>query len=272
MRDGLGPLSAALRIAAVIPARDEAGTIAGVVADLRAAVPGIAVIVADNGSVDGTASAAMAAGATVVYAPVPGYGHACNAGLAAVPCGTDVVVFLDGDGSDCPEDAPRLIAAVVSGADVALGWRHGPGIEPGSIAPAARFGNWLCGWLMWLGWGRRLHDLSPLKAVSHDALERLDHREETYGWTIELLASALQAGLTVAEIETGYRRRKGGRSKVSGDLRASCRAGIRILATVARVRLRTLDRSGVRRLLAFAVAAVVGPLMLCAIALRCRGQ
>jgi hypothetical protein len=99
----------------------------------------------------------------------------------------------------------------------------------------ARFGNWLCGVLLGVRYRRRLHDLSPLKAVRRGFFERLRHEELTYGWTVELLTRSLAAGGRVAEVEVGYRRRAGGTSKVSGDVRASVRAGTRILATVGRI-------------------------------------
>ncbi|MFN0096536.1 MAG: glycosyltransferase family 2 protein [Dehalococcoidia bacterium] len=253
---------------AVVPARDEEATIGGVVREVQAAWPGITVIVADNGSRDRTMEEATAAGALVVREPVAGYGRACLAGLRAVPLDGDVVVFLDGDGSDCAEDIPALVEALAAGAALALAVRGGGRVEPGSIAPAARFGNWLCGWLLWLGWGRRLHDLAPLKAVSRPAIAGLRQDEQTYGWTVELLALALQHRWAIAEVPTGYRHRRGGASKVSGDLRASFRAGVRILATIARVRWRTLDGRALRRL--GVPAGVAGAALLWAV--RCRGR
>jgi glycosyltransferase involved in cell wall biosynthesis len=248
-------------VTAVIPARDEEATIAAVVSGLRACLPGARVVVCDNGSHDQTAAIAAGLGAIVAVEPEAGYGRACTAGLAAVPCGTEVVLFLDGDGSDCLEDAPLLVQRVDDGANLVLGVRQGASVEPGSMTQAARLGNWLCGWLLWAGWGRRIHDLSPMKAVSFNHLRTLDQRERTYGWTIELLALALQGGWRIDEVPTGYRHRAGGRSKVSGDLRSSARAAVRILTTIARVRARTLDRRGARRL-AWVLAALNLPVAL----------
>ena len=224
-----------MKITVVIPARNEEECIGEVVAGVLAAAE-CDVIVVDNGSTDGTAAVAVGAGARVVSTPRPGYGRACAAGAEdAMAAGAELLVFTDGDGSDGPEDVSALLAAIEAGADLVFGVRRGTGVERGSIAPAARFGNWLCGWLFRIGWGRRIHDLSPLKAIRADAYRRIAPREMTYGWTIELIARALSAGLDVREVEVGYRRRRGGESKVSGNARASVVAGWRILSTVGRV-------------------------------------
>jgi hypothetical protein len=167
-----------------------------------------------------------------------------------------VVVFMDGDGSDVPSHLPALIAAVEAGADLALGIRAGSQVERGSITFAARFGNRLCGWLLQMLYGRRLHDLSPLKAVRRRHLDALVMREQTYGWTVELLAKSLRGGANIAEIPVGYRRRAGGESKVSGNLRAATRAGVRILATIGRVALEG-RRSAMVGILAGAAVALI---------------
>ncbi|MFN8584900.1 MAG: glycosyltransferase family 2 protein [Dehalococcoidia bacterium] len=222
-----------MRAVLVIPALNEEATIGGVAREARAHFAG-EIVVADNGSSDRTAEAARAAGALVASEPVAGYGRACMAGAAAAGA-AEVLVFMDGDGSDRPGDIGALLAAIEAGADLAIGVRGGAGVEPGSMTRAARFGNWLCGVLLGALYGRRLHDLSPLKAVRREFFDGLRHDELTYGWTVELLARSLAAGGRVVEVQVGYRRRAGGTSKVSGDLRASVRAGVRILATVARV-------------------------------------
>jgi glycosyltransferase involved in cell wall biosynthesis len=223
------------RVALVIPALNEEATIAATVTEARRYFDGDIVVV-DNGSTDATAALALAAGAQVVREPVPGYGRACMAGVAAAPH-AEMLVFMDGDSSDMPEYIPALRAAAEAGADLALGIRRGPKVEPGSMTAAARFGNWLSSALLAALYGRRLHDLSPLKAVRRPFFDQLEHRELTYGWTVELLARSLRAGARIEEVEVGYRRRTGGKSKVSGDLRASTRAGVRILLTIARTAL-----------------------------------
>ncbi len=217
----------------ILPARDEEACIARVVAEARQHFPG-EIIVVDNGSRDHTAEVASAAGAVVVVEPQAGYGRACMAGVSA-RAGADVLVFMDADGSDIPSTIPALLAAIADGASLALAVRTGAEVQPGSIAPAARFGNWLCGLLIAVAWRRRIRDLSPLKAIRADALRRIAPREQTYGWTVELLAKGAAMREPITEIETGYRHRFGGQSKVSGTLTGSIKAGYRILLVLGRV-------------------------------------
>ncbi|MEP7216210.1 MAG: glycosyltransferase family 2 protein [Anaerolineaceae bacterium] len=223
-----------MKVTLVMPARNEEETIARVIAEVREHFEG-AVIVVDNGSTDSTAQLAGEAGALVAIEPRAGYGRACEAGIAAAPTDTGVFVFMDADGSDRPGDISPLLRAIDMGADLALGDRKGTGVEKGSIALAARFGNHLSGLLIRAFWGSSIHDLSPLKAVRADALRKLDLQEKTYGWTVEMLAKAARDGLQIAEVEVGYRHRAGGQSKVSGNLWASIKAGYRILRTIAAV-------------------------------------
>ena len=232
-----------MKAALILPARDEAECIATVVEEARRYFDG-EIIVVDNGSRDATADVAAAAGARVVSEPRPGYGRTCMAGVAAAP-DCQAYVFMDADGSDCPEDIPALLAALETGTDLALGVRGGDRVVKGSLAPAARFGNWLSGGLIGLWSGRRLHDLSPLKAVTVRALRQINPREETYGWTVELLAVAASRKMTIAEIETGYRHRIGGQSKVSGTLSGSFKAGYRILLVLGRVAMKQLQPNSI---------------------------
>lgn len=238
----------------ILPARDEADCISQVIEEARLYFEG-EIIVVDNGSRDRTAEVAAAAGALVVSEPSPGYGRACMAGVAAAP-GCPAYVFMDADGSDCPEDIPALLAAIEAGTDLALGVRRGARVVKGSLAPAARFGNWLSGMLIGLWSRRRLHDLSPLKAISAKALAEIHPREEAYGWTVELLAVAAAKRLKISEIETGYRHRIGGQSKVSGTLSGSFKAGYRILFVLARVAMKQLQPKSVGALAGAALALV----------------
>ena len=230
--------SAVSRVSLVIPARDEQASVGAVVAEMRAQpVPLAAVVVVDNGSRDATASRAAAAGATVVSEPRAGYGRACLAGLALLAAAPpDVVVFADADRSDDPADLAALVAPVLDGrADLVIGSRRlgqlAGRVERGALLPQARWGNWLACALMRLRWGARFTDLGPFRAVRWDALERLGMRDETFGWTVEMQVRALRAGLRWTEVPVAYRRRVG-RSKISGTVNGTVRAGAKILWTV----------------------------------------
>ncbi|MFO0674574.1 MAG: glycosyltransferase family 2 protein [Polyangiaceae bacterium] len=226
------PRPPAARTVAIVPALDEEVTIAATVAGLRPHVD--RVIVVDNGSRDRTAERASAAGADVVSEPTRGYGRACLAGLArARALSADVVLFADGDGSDDPADAGELLRArAASGAAMVLGVRV-PGLrEPGAMTGPQRFGNWLAPFLLRRLLGAPFHDMPPLKACDARALERLDLRDTGHGFTIELLIKAHRAGLDVREVPVRCLCRAGGESKVSGTIRGSVRAGVKIVTTV----------------------------------------
>jgi glycosyltransferase involved in cell wall biosynthesis len=221
-------------IAAVIPALEEEGTIGDVVTGIRDHVD--VAIVVDNGSRDGTAAVARAAGADVVREPQRGYGAACLAGVArARALGASVVLFLDADGSDDPEDAPRLLEPVVNGGnDLALGIRTRASTEPGAMMPVQRFGNWLAPLLMRVAVGARYRDMPPFKAIRMDALDRLALRDAGMGYIIEMLLKAHAQELRVIEIEVKCRARRAGASKVSGTLRGTVRASLKITSSIAR--------------------------------------
>jgi hypothetical protein len=221
-------------IVAVIPCLDEADNVASVVAGLEPWVD--RVIVVDNGSRDATAEVAAAAGADVVVEPRCGYGRACLAGIdRAQEHHPDVVLFLDGDGSDDPDDAPRLLEPVQSGeVDLCLGRRTARSTARGAMAPVQRFGNWFAPALMRMLFNAPYHDMPPFKAISARALEALDLRDESYGFTIEMLIKAHHRGLSVREVEVRHRARHAGQSKVSGTLVGSVRASSKILTAIAR--------------------------------------
>ena len=234
---GSDPLrtTARLRVGVVIPARNEAEGLRHVLAELPREVAD-EVIVVDNGSTDATAAVAAAAGARVVDEPVPGYGRACLAGIAALPPAVDTVVFLDADHADDPQELPTLLEPIARGeADLVIGSRCARA-ERGSLTPQQRAGNALaCALLRW-GFGVRCTDLGPFRAIRRAALERLDMRDLTYGWTVEMQAKAAKAGLRMVEVAVGYRPRIG-RSKISGTLKGAALAGITILATIVRIAL-----------------------------------
>lgn len=214
----------------IIPAFNEAKSIALVVRDLPALVD--EVVVVDNRSTDSTADEAEKAGATVLFEAQKGYGYACLKGIAylaqkAKP--KDIVVFLDGDYSDYPEELEQLIDPIVKNeALFSLGTRVTPQLEKKALTPQQRFGNALATQLMKLFYGSRFTDLGPFRAIEWHTLERLNMTDKTYGWTVEMQLKILKKGIAYAEIPVRYRPRIGV-SKVSGTLKGTLMAGYKIL-------------------------------------------
>jgi glycosyltransferase involved in cell wall biosynthesis len=226
-----------MRVVAIIPALDEEATVGDVVCGLRR-VGADRVVVVDNGSSDRTAARAAAAGAVIVAESRRGYGAACHAGLAAAR-DADLIVFADADGSDDPADVPRLLAPLRRGeADLAIGSRVRRA-SSGALTTAQRLGNWLAGRLLSRWFGLPSTDLGPLRAIRAEALARIGMRDRGFGWTVEMQARAAQLGLRVVEVDVAYRPRRGGRSKISGTVRGSARAGVTILWTLLTVRVRS---------------------------------
>jgi glycosyltransferase involved in cell wall biosynthesis len=220
-----------LRVAVVIPARNEEASIGRVLDEIpRGAAHQI--IVVDNGSRDRTADVARGRGAQVVREPAPGYGHACLAGIAHIDPAADVVVILDADYSDYPEDLPALLAPITAGdADFVIGSRVAGRSEPGALPWNQRAGNRVACTLVRLLYGARFTDMGPFRAIRREALLAMRMRDRTYGWNVEMLAKALIAGLRVREVPVRYRRRIG-RSKISGTVSGTLRAGARIIGTI----------------------------------------
>ena len=219
------------KIALIIPALNEAAAIGGVLESLPQNLFS-QIIVVDNGSTDATAEIAAARGATVVQEERRGYGQACLAGIAQISPDCGVVVFMDADGSDCPEDALRLIDPIIKDeADLVIGARRGSGVSKGALLPHQRAGNALATFLIRLLYHFRYTDLGPFRDIRTSSLRALDMRDTTYGWTVEMQVKALQHGLRVREIAVGYRPRIG-QSKISGNLGASLRAGMKIISTI----------------------------------------
>jgi len=214
----------------IIPAFNEAKSIALVLRDLPDLVD--EVVVVDNRSTDVTADEAEKAGATVLFEAQKGYGYACLKGIAylaqkAKP--KDIVVFLDGDYSDYPEELEQLIDPILKNeALFSLGTRVTPQLEKKALTPQQRFGNALATQLMKLFYGSRFTDLGPFRAIEWQTLERLKMSDKTYGWTVEMQLKVLKKNIPYAEIPVRYRPRIGV-SKVSGTLRGTLMAGYKIL-------------------------------------------
>lgn len=221
------------KVAAVIPTLNEEEAIAAVVG----AIPPSAVddiIVVDSGSSDDTVARAGAAGARVI-AVGRGYGRACRVGSdAAAAC--DIIVFLDGDGSDDPRLIPLLVEPIAAGrADFVIGSRTRGARERGSMSAHQRLAGYVIGGALRVLYGVRYSDMGPLRAIRRDALLRLGMREMTYGWNLEMQMRAARADLRIIELPVAHRRRIGGASKVSGSLRGTLKASWRIVLTFARV-------------------------------------
>ena len=213
----------------VIPARNEEDAIGAVVKSVVNQVD--AVVVADNGSTDATAEIAKAAGALVVSVPEAGYGRAC---LAAIETAGehDILVFMDGDASDDPNDLQALLAPILSGeADMVIGSRILGDCDPGALTVQQRFGNTVACKLMHLFWGFKFTDLGPFRAIRKTSYDKLNMQAPTFGWTVEMQVRALKQGLRCTEIPVHYRERIGV-SKISGTIRGVILAGWYILGTI----------------------------------------
>jgi glycosyltransferase involved in cell wall biosynthesis len=228
-------------IGVIMPTRNEAAALPKV---LGAILPKVAeVIVVDTASTDGTPEIAAGMGARVVAEPRRGYGRACLAGIAALSPAVDTVLFMDADASDRPEDLPRLLAPLIEeGAELVIGARS-LDVEPGALTPQQRFGNALACRLIRLIWGIGYTDLGPFRVIRRAALDRLQMRDETWGWTVEMQVRAARLGLRVREVPVGYRRRIG-HSKISGTLMGTIKAGWKILWVIAAEALARPTRQG----------------------------
>lgn len=222
-------------VSVIIAALNEEESIAKVIA----AVPrDIAdeIIVVDNDSSDRTAAVARAAGARVMHEPRRGYGRAFMTGLESISPASEIIVFLDGDGSDCPEFMDRLVRPIIDDEyDFVIGSRTTGRREPGSMNFHQVFAGYVIGFFLRMLYGLRSTDMGPFRAIRRRTLKRLRMREETYGWPLEMQMRAARAKVRILEVPVDYRRRTGGHSKIAGTVRGSILAAVRILVTFARL-------------------------------------
>jgi glycosyltransferase involved in cell wall biosynthesis len=222
----------------IIPAYNEEKSIAKVLGDMPTGLV-TEVIVVDNNSQDDTSGAAARAGATVLLERRQGYGQACLTGIAYVldkPTGQrpDIIVFLDGDYSDYPQQMPLVVAPILEGqADLVIGSRALGQREKGAMMPQQVFGNWLATTLLRLFYGARFTDLGPFRAIKTDSLVALHMQDRNYGWTVEMQLKAARQKLRCVEVPVDYRRRIG-ISKVSGTVKGTLLAGYKIILTIFR--------------------------------------
>ncbi len=224
-----------MTVLVIIPAFNEARAIGQVIGDIPDGLVD-EVVVVNNASTDETEDNARAAGATVVTEERPGYGYACLRGIEYVKAKQpDIVVFLDGDYSDHPEEMTRLVEPIANDeADFVVGSRIRGETEPGALLPQAQIGNRLaCALMRWI-WGATYTDLGPFRAIRFRDLRALNMQDKTFGWTIEMQIKAVEAGLRVEEVPVSYRRRVGV-SKITGTVRGTMKASAKILWTIGRM-------------------------------------
>jgi glycosyltransferase involved in cell wall biosynthesis len=226
-----------LNVVVVIPAFNEEASVGLVLKDIpRAEV--CEIVVVNNNSTDGTAKIAAECGATVLFQEKKGYGSACLKGLqylkskSAFP---DVVVFMDADYSDHPEQMSRLLEKVSDGYDLVIGSRSRGRREKGAMLPQQKFGNWLATSLIKMIYGFQYSDLGPFRAIAWEALEKVNMQDEDFGWTVEMQIKALKENLKICEVPVDYRARIGV-SKITGTIKGTIMAGYKIIYTIFKYR------------------------------------
>ena len=227
------------KISVIIPAYNEENAIDSVIRDIPKKMID-RIIVVDNGSEDNTFSKAQNAGAYVVSEPRRGYGNACLKGLLNLDPDTEIVVFLDGDYSDYPEDMEHLVRPIVTNkTDITIGSRLVGKREEGALLLRACIGNRLATFLIRIFWGFRFTDLGPFRAIRYKSLMQMDMKDKDFGWTVEMQIKALINKFRIIEVPVRYRKRIG-QSKITGTLKGSVNAGIKIIYTILKYRFKFL--------------------------------
>jgi len=225
------------KIDVIIPAYNEEAAIGKV---LRAIPKSLVreVIVCNNNSTDNTAKIAAANGAIVVLQPEMGYGNACLKGIdylmqKPISEQPDIVVFIDADYSDVPEEMPDVVAPIINNnMDMVIGSRALGNLEQGSMTFPQRFGNWLATSLIRWIYNYHFTDLGPFRAIRYPSLVAMNMEDKTFGWTVEMQVKAAKMKMNTTEVAVNYRRRAGGKSKVSGTIKGTFLAGYKILWTI----------------------------------------
>ncbi|MEL7038000.1 MAG: glycosyltransferase family 2 protein [Cyanobacteria bacterium J06592_8] len=220
------------QVLVIIPVLNEEATIATVINALKQ-LNLTQTRVVDNGSIDNSITQAKKAGAEVIIEPQAGYGRACWRGLQNLPDHIEWILFCDGDGSDDLSELPQFFAQ--NNTDFILGNRRATSQGRSAMTPVQNFGNGLATFLIYLGWGYHYYDLGPLRLIRRSALEAIQMQDRGFGWTVEMQARAVELNLKIQEIPVNYHRRQGGRSKISGTLSGSLKAGIIILKTLEKL-------------------------------------
>lgn len=222
------------KILVIIPAYNEEESIGKVLADIPEGMVK-EVVVVNNASTDSTKQVAESSGATVLYEQRRGYGQVCLTGIdyaKGLDSQPDIIVFLDGDYSDFPEEITDVVKPIIEeDYDMVIGSRNLGKAEPGALLPQARFGNALATVLIKLIYGMRFTDLGPFRAIKFDKLLELDMQDTTYGWTVEMQVKAAKKGFKCTEVAVSYRKRIGV-SKITGTVSGTFKAGYKILWTI----------------------------------------
>ena len=219
------------KISVIIPALNEEESIGQVLNDIPGEIVE-EVIVVDNGSSDDTVTVSKNLGANVILEPLKGYGAACLRGISILKQDTDIVVFLDADYSDYPQDLHTVVKPIINdNADMVIGSRMSGEREKGALLPQAIFGNKLATFLIRVFWGFKYTDLGPFRAIKYRDLLALNMTDKNFGWTVEMQIKALKKRLRIVEVPVRYRKRIG-KSKITGTFSGTVRAGVKIIYTI----------------------------------------